>query len=295
MKSPRRGRSSLFKISSLALRRRRYTFDTLPGATRVCLTIALVALIWEASFTIGNPSEYLFPSLHSVIRTAINQWRVLVAHLWVTSYETILGFGLAVVGGIVGAIVLNSSKRLATILLPTILFAQITPKVALAPILLIWLGYGILPKIIISFLISFFPILANAYAGFRSVDTETEELARSMGTGVITYFVRFQFPHALPRIFGGARIAITFAVIGAIVAEFVGSDKGLGYLTLLAARTLNSPLMVTSILVLGLMGILFFYLVGLIERLVIPWHVSQRRPSLMDALESRTVARGVWI
>jgi NitT/TauT family transport system permease protein len=223
----------------------------------------------------------------------MDQWQILVAHLWVTVYETILGFAFAVVGGILAAMVLNSSTRLATILWPTILFAQITPKVALAPILLIWLGYGILPKIIISFLISFFPILANAYAGFRSVDTETEELARSMGCNIVTYFVRFQFPHALPRIFGGARIAITFAVIGAIVAEFVGSDHGLGYLTLLAARTLNSPLMVAAILVLGVMGIVLFYLVGVLERLVIPWHISQRRPSLMDELESRVVARGI--
>ena len=262
-------------------------------AVRIVVMIALLAVIWDASFRIGSSSEYLFPSLPSVVATISHQWRLLLAHLWITGYETILGFGAAVVGGIVGAIILGTSKRLATMLWPTILFFQITPKIALAPILLIWLGYGLLPKIIISFLIAFFPILANAYAGLRSLDTETDELARSMGSGALTYFVRFQFPHALPHIFGGARIAITFSVVGAIVAEFVGSDKGLGYLTLLAARTLNSPLMVTSILVLGVMGILLFHLVGLVERIAIPWHVSQRRSSLTAALESRFVARGL--
>jgi NitT/TauT family transport system permease protein len=267
--------------------------EKLSVSSRTLIGIFLLGGAWEAAYRGGKFSEDLFPSLSSVILTTIEKWPVLAAHLWVTAYETLLGFVCAVIGGVIGAIILNSSRRLATVLWPIILFAQITPKVALAPILLIWLGYGILPKIIIAFLISFFPVLANAYAGFRSVDTETRDLARSMRCSRMTYFLRFQFPYALPRIFGGARIAITFAVVGTIVAEFVGSDRGLGYLTMLAARTLNSSLMVASILVLGLMGIVLFHVVGAIERRMIPWHISYRRQSLVDAVESRSLARGI--
>ena len=125
-------------------------------------------------------------------------------------------------------------------------------------------------KILIAFLISFFPMLINAYAGFGAVDDETAELARSMRVGPWTYFCRFQFPHALPRIFSGARIAINFAVVGAVVGEFVGSDQGLGNLVILAARLLNSPLMFSAIVMLMAMGALFFFSVGMMERWTIP-------------------------
>ena len=163
------------------------------------------------------------------------------------------------------------------ILWPSVLFAQITPKVAIAPLLLLWLGFGIELKVLIAFLISFFPILINAHAGFQSIDEETAELARSMGVKGLRYFVRFQFPHALPQIFSGARIAINFALVGAVVGEFVGSDQGLGNLIILAARLLNSPLMFSTIIALMGMGALFYFSVGMLERWMIPWHVSYRR------------------
>jgi NitT/TauT family transport system permease protein len=193
----------------------------------------------------------------------------------------------------IGAIILSLSPRVAAALWPSILFAQITPKVAIAPLLLVWLGFGPLPKIVIAFLISFFPILANAYAGLQSIDTETEELARSMHASRLRYFLSFKLPHSLPRILSGARIAITFAIVGAIVAEFVGSDAGLGYLVILAARTLDSSLMLCSIVVLAVLGIGFYGVIVLGERLLIPWHVSRRRAALRELAETRAVAGGL--
>jgi NitT/TauT family transport system permease protein len=234
-------------------------------------------LIWELIWLVARPPDYLLPPLHSVLAYLFNQWEVLLRHAYVTAYETLLGFIAAVAVGIAGAFILNAFPRLAPVLWPSVLFAQLTPKVAIAPLLLLWLGFGIESKVLIAFLIAFFPILINAYAGYGSIDHEAAELASSMGVRRLTYFARFQFPHALPRIFAGARIAINFAVVGAVVAEFVGSDRGLGNLVILATRLLNTPLLFSAIIVLMGMGALFYFSVGMVERWMIPWHVSHRR------------------
>jgi NitT/TauT family transport system permease protein len=250
-----------------------------PGSTalRVVAYIVVLGLVWEVATVLLRPPDYLLPPLHSVLAYCFAQWQVMLKHAGVTARETLLGFGAAIAGGIAVAFVLDHFPRVAMILWPSVLFAQITPKVAIAPLLLLWLGFGIESKVLIAFLISFFPILINAHAGFQSIDEETAELARSMGVRGLRYFVRFQFPHALPRIFSGARIAINFALVGAVVGEFVGSDQGLGNLIILAARLLNSPLMFSTIIALMGMGALFYFSVGMFERWMIPWHVSYRR------------------
>jgi NitT/TauT family transport system permease protein len=250
-----------------------------PGSTalRVVAYIVVFGLVWEVATFLLRPPDYLLPPLHSVLAYCFAQWQVMLKHAGVTAHETLLGFSAAVAGGIAVAFVLDRFPRVAMILWPSVLFAQITPKVAIAPLLLLWLGFGIESKVLIAFLISFFPILINAHAGFQSIDEETAELARSMGVRGLRYFVRFQFPHALPRIFSGARIAINFALVGAVVGEFVGSDQGLGNLIILAARLLNSPLMFSTIIALMGMGALFYFSVGMFERWMIPWHVSYRR------------------
>jgi NitT/TauT family transport system permease protein len=252
------------------------------SAVRIIAFVIAVALIWELACVVLKPPDYLLPPMHSVLFYFSDQWPSLLKHTRVTAYETLLGFSSAVVGGIAAAYVLQRFPRVASLLWPSVLFAQITPKVAIAPLLLLWLGFGIESKVLIAFLISFFPMLINANAGFGSIDEETAELARSMRVRPGTYFVRFQFPHALPRIFSGARIAINFSVVGAVVGEFVGSDQGLGNLVILGARLLNSPLMFSAIIMLMGMGALFFYSVGMIERWTIPWHVSYRRASQAD-------------
>lgn len=246
-------------------------------ALRVAAYILFFGFVWEVATLLFQPPDYLLPPLHSVLAYCIDQWQLMLKHAGVTAYETLLGFAAAVVGGVSVAFLLDRYPRVAMVLWPSVLFAQITPKVAIAPLLLLWLGFGIESKVLIAFLISFFPILVNALAAFRSIDEETVELARAMGVGGLRYFARFQFPHALPRIFSGARIAINFALVGAVVGEFVGSDQGLGNLIILAARLLNSPLMFSTIIALMAMGAFFYFSVGMFERWMIPWHVSYRR------------------
>ena len=257
-----------------------------PASTALHVVAYIIAfgLIWEIGTVLLQPPDYLLPPLHSVLAYCVAQWPVMLKHASVTAQETLLGFAAAVLGGIAVAFLLDRFPRVAMLLWPSVLFAQITPKVAIAPLLLLWLGFGIESKILIAFLISFFPILINAHAAFRSIDEETSELARSMGVNGLRYFVRFQFPHALPRVFSGARIAINFALVGAVVGEFVGSDQGLGNLIILAARLLNSPLMFSTIIALMAMGALFYFSVGMFERWMIPWHVSYRRTLQTDKI-----------
>lgn len=243
---------------------------------RIAAYVLVFAAVWEAATIVLQPPDYLLPPLHTVLGYCLTQWQVLLKHAGITAYETLLGFAAALVVGIAIAFVLDRFPRAAMLLWPSVLFAQITPKVAIAPLLLLWLGFGIESKVLIAFLIAFFPILINAHAGFGSIAEETAELARSMGVGFWRYLFRFQFPHALPQIFSGARIAVNFALVGAVVGEFVGSDQGLGNLIILAARLLNSPLMFSTIIALMVMGATFYFSVGLLERWLIPWHVSYR-------------------
>lgn len=273
--------------------RRSMNLSLATRAVLICGVLSIVVLGWKLS-SLLDLRLFLPESSPELAASALAiRTQILLLHGWITAYETVIGFISALAGGLLGAILLRLSPSLASAMWPSILFAQIIPKVAIAPFLLVWLGFGPLPKVIIAFLIAFFPILANAYAGLQSIDSETEELARSMHANGFHYFLNFELPHALPRIFSGARIAITFAVVGAVVAEFVGSDAGLGYLVILAARTLNSGLMLSSIIALALLGIGLYELVAFAERLLIPWHISQRRAAMRELSETRAAAGGL--
>jgi len=160
--------------------------------------------------------------------------------------------------------------------MPAVVMSQTVPKVAIAPILIIWLGFGMLPKIAITFLIAFFPIVISTAVGLKSVETDMLDLVRSMGSSKLKLLLRVRMPTALPHMFAGLKIAICLAVVGAIVGEFVGSDEGLGYLILVSAGALDGPMTWAALVLLVVMGVLLFATVGWIERLVIPWHVSIR-------------------
>jgi NitT/TauT family transport system permease protein len=253
---------------------------------RAILGIIAVGVAWQLIIWVFQPADYLLPPPRTVMDAIVVQRATLAYNSWITAWETILGFGIALVGGIMGAVLLSLSSRLAIVLWPTIMFAQITPKIALAPLLLAWFGFGLLPKMIIAFLMTFFPILLHTYAGFRSIEAEKEELSRSMHASYFGYLFRFQFPHALPHIFSGARVAIALALLGSIVSEFVGSDKGVGYVLLIASTNLDTPLLIAAVIILAVLGVLSFYAVVAIEALVIPWHVLKRARS---ATESQSI------
>jgi NitT/TauT family transport system permease protein len=160
---------------------------------------------------------------------------------------------------------------------PLLVFSQSIPKVAIAPLFVVWFGFGIFPKIISAFLLGFFPVVVSTVMGFKSVEPDMIDLARSMGGSRLQTFFKISLPQALPAIFSGLKVSITLAVVGAVVGEFVGSNSGIGYVLQVANGNFDLPLMFAALVVLSSIGVLLFAAIDVVERLMIPWHASQRQ------------------
>ncbi|MFI6428129.1 ABC transporter permease [Promicromonospora sp. NPDC050880] len=241
----------------------------------VAVLLALFALWWFVAWRELVPA-YLVPSPGAVAETMAAEWPMLLEHTWVTTLETIVGFVLAAVIGVAAAVLLVYSRTAEKSLYPLILFAQVIPKIAIAPILVVWFGFGMTPKIVLAVLIAFFPVVVSAVAGLRSVDPELLEMSATMGASRWKTFRKIRFPGALPQLMSGLKVAVTLAVVGAVVGEFVGADRGLGYVLLLASGNLDAPLLFADLILMSLIGVVLFVLVELLERLLIPWHASRR-------------------
>jgi len=238
--------------------------------------ILVFLAVWEAGVALYKMPAYLLPAPSVIFETFVREFPRLAYHGWVTAYEMLLGYGLAVAVAVPLAIAITSSQRFDSFVMPTLLFFQVVPKVAVAPLFLVWFGVGALPKVLVAFLISFFPIVIDAAVGLRSMSAEMTDLARSMGASRLQVFARFRLPTSLPYLFSGLKVAATLAVAGAVVGEFVGADKGLGYLLLVTNSNMETALMFATIVALTIIGLVFFYAVELLEALLIPWHVTHR-------------------
>ena len=253
-----------------------------PGTARFISALMPLAgfgallLVWLFITTVFKIPDYLLPSPVAVVRRVSLEWRILLSQTSYTLIEIVAGFLGGILIGIPMAFAVVLSRPVERIVLPMVVASQAIPKVAIAPILVIWLGFGLFPKIVISFLIAFFPILVSTITGLKSVETEMIDLVRSMGASTTKIMLRVRLPSALPQIFSGLKVAIALAVVGAIVGEFVGADRGLGYLLLTATGALDGSLVWAALLVLIGLGILLFQIVAAIERVAIRWHVSVR-------------------
>lgn len=240
------------------------------------LALCSFVVIWEVSVDLFKIPDWLLPP-PSLIAKALWNWRAhLPLHLWTTSYEVIGGFLLATAVGIPLAVLISSSPIIRNILYPILLVFQSVPKVAMAPLLLIYLGYGIQTNVTIGAIVAFFPIVINTTTGLNAVEPELVQLARLVNSSPLQTFWRVRLPWALPYIFSSLKIAISLAVIGAVVGEFVGADKGLGYSIVTASSNMNTALVFGIMVVLALMGIVFFYIVWLIEIIACPWYKPER-------------------
>jgi NitT/TauT family transport system permease protein len=238
--------------------------------------ILVFLAIWELGVHLFGVPAYLMPPPTKVFATFIQEFPKLLYHGWVTTYEMLLGYAMAVAIAIPLAIGITSSHRFDRFITPQLLFFQVVPKVAIAPLFLVWFGVGTTPKVLVAFLISFFPIVIDAAVGLRSMSSEMTDLARSMGATRWQLFARFRLPTSLPYLFSGLKVAATLAVAGAVVGEFVGADKGLGYLLLVTNSNMETALMFATIVALTIIGLVFFYLVEFLEAFLIPWHVTHR-------------------
>ena len=238
--------------------------------------IVTFLLAWQIFVVVYNLPPYLLPSPRAIGNTFYSQLPTLLKNGWVTVYEMLAGYAMAVCVAVPLAIAITSSRRFNEFVMPTMLFFQIVPKVAIAPLFLVWFGVGVTPKILVAFLISFFPIVIDAAVGLRSMSPEMGDLARSMGASRLQVFAQFRLPTSLPYLFSGLKVAATLAIAGTVVGEFVGADKGLGYLLLVTNSNMETPLMFATILALTIIGLVFYYSVELLESFLIPWHVTHR-------------------
>jgi len=246
---------------------------TLPYAL---LTLLALLAIWQSATALFALPAYLLPSPLAILAQITRDWWLLLSHGWITVFEIVTGFAISVLIGVPIAIWVTYSKAFDHAVYPLIVGSQTIPKVALAPLLLAWFGFGMAPKIVIVVLVAFFPIVINSVVGLRGAPLEMLHLARSMGASPTQIFWRFRLPQALPNIFAGMKLATVLAVIGAVVAEFVGADSGLGYLIMIAGANFQIARQFSAIVVLSVVGMIFFWLAGRIERICLPWHVSIR-------------------
>jgi NitT/TauT family transport system permease protein len=252
------------------------TSRTVKSALYPLLGVALIIVAWQLYVHIFTINRIVLPSPLDILQASITHWDALLRESWPTFLESVLGFALAVVIGIPVAVCVATSRVLNLTLYPILIATQSVPKVAVAPIILVWFGLGMQSKLVIAFLVAFFPIVVDTAAGIRATPSGLLELARALRASPLQIFLKIQFPAALPFIFAGAKVAVTLALIGAVIGEFVGSVGGLGNLLLTANSQLDSPLAWAALAWLSVLGILLFAAVVIAERFVVPWPESGR-------------------
>jgi NitT/TauT family transport system permease protein len=233
--------------------------------------VAVILIAWHVYVTAFGINRIVLPGPLDILQASIANWSMLLRESWPTFLESVLGFALAVAIGIPVAVCVANSRILNLTLYPILIATQSIPKVAVAPIILVWFGLGLQSKLVIAFLVAFFPIVVDTAAGMRATPPGLLELARSLRASPLQVFLKVQFPAALPFIFAGAKVAVTLAVIGAVIGEFVGSLNGLGNLLLTANSQLDSPLAWAALVWLSVLGIVVFAAVVVAERLMMPW------------------------
>ncbi len=239
------------------------------------VTLAVLLLIWHFGVMLFKVPPYLIPSVSSVWEVFSAHSPLLIKETLVTSKELIGGFLLAVTTAIPLALCMAYSRSFERLVSPLIVISQAIPKVALAPLLLVWFGFGMFPKILMAAVIAFFPMLISAVVGFKAIEPEVLALSRSMGASPLKVFWMIRLPSALPSIFGGLKLAITFATIGAILGEFIAGDRGLGYLIQSASGSQRTDVLFAGVIVISLLSVGLYYLVEIAERRFIFWHQSQ--------------------
>jgi NitT/TauT family transport system permease protein len=238
-------------------------------------TLLGVLVVWEVAARALRIPAFVMP-LPSAVFSEGWQWRYrFIGHTWVTLYETLGGFALSIVVGVPLAVLIVYSPGMRRALYPLIVLAQSVPKIAIAPVLLLMTGHGEIPKIIVAFLVAFFPVVIDTATGLAATPPELLDLSRSYRASPFKTFVKVRLPMALPFFFAGAKVAITLSVIGAVVGEFVGSDRGLGYVILSATSYWKMELAFSAMIILSLMAIVLFGAVALVERLMCPWLLTE--------------------
>lgn len=241
------------------------------------LSLVLVLVLWEAVVQLFKIPAHLLPRPWAVLNAVVTRWQSIAVNAYHTMIAVLAGYVLAIVVAVPTAILIVLSPRMERLLYPPLIATQSIPKIALAPLFIVWFGFGLTTKVAVTFLICFFPIVVDTIVGLRSIDPALIQLARSMGATPSRIFLKLRLPGALPSMFGGLKVASALAVVGALTGEYIASDSGLGYILLSASGEMNTSLLFGVLIVLSVLAMIFFYAIEILERLLIPWHVSQRK------------------
>jgi NitT/TauT family transport system permease protein len=236
--------------------------------------LAVLCVLWEIFVRVFGIASFLLPPPSMVWQEMASRPGIYWSNSLVTLGGTVAGFLIAAVAGVALGIALVYSKTLRTLLYPIIVVLQTAPKIAVAPLLIVWLGYGLLPKLVMVVSVSFFPIVMSTVAGLSSVEKDLLDMVRMLRGGIVQQFVKIAFPQAMPFIFSGLKVAVTLAVIGEIVAEFVSGNTGLGNVIVVANSEMNVAMAFAALVLLCVMGLALFGLMELLERLLIPWSIE---------------------
>ncbi len=244
------------------------------------VALALILSAWEAysRLVLGAlpGGDRLLPAPTAILAALVANVPLIAPHTWQTLLETAVGFAMALAVGFGFAILIDVSRLLRRAIYPLLVVSQTIPILALAPLLVLWFGFGLLPKVLIVALVCFFPIVVAGADGFLATDPELVRLFRTFGASKWTIFRQVRFPGALPSLFSGVRIAITYSVIGAVWGEYVGAEWGLGIFIQREQHAYQVALVFAAILVIAAMSVGLFLLTSVVERLVIPWHFRGR-------------------
>ncbi len=252
----------------------------MPAAT-LLLTLGV---LWELATHLWDIQAWLLPAPSDIARAAVAARRILGPHTWQTAQETLLGFALALAMGLGLGVLIELSPPVRRAIYPLLVVSQTVPTIAIAPLLAIWLGYGIWPKIIVVGLVCFFPIVVNTADGLRGADPELVDLVRAMGASRRAIFLKVRLPGALPVILTGVKIAITYSVVGAILGEWVGASRGLGVFMLRATNSFRTDWVFASIAITAVLSMALFGLVVAGEHLWLRWYYTARRAERWEDL-----------
>jgi NitT/TauT family transport system permease protein len=245
---------------------RRRVWDLVP-----ILTFVGILLIWGGAVVAFDIPTYLLPGPVEVAEKIVQDAGLLWSNTLVTLYEIVLGFAITIVVAIPCGLFIALSRPVRQIVYPPVMVMQLVPKIAVAPLFLVWLGFGLESKVLLTVLMTFFPLLISSISGFQILDERLLYLTRSMGASRWQTFRYLRFPAALPVIFAGLKTSATIAATAALVAEFVGANEGLGYLLLQATSTLDITLIFAVLVILTVVGICLNYIVEFIQWLLTPW------------------------
>jgi NitT/TauT family transport system permease protein len=237
--------------------------------------LAIVGL-WYLVILAFDIQPFLLPRPDQILVAFAGHLPILFEHSLVTLLESVGGLGVSIVAGVILAVLIAEVRPFSQAILPWLVVSQAIPKVAVAPLFVIWFGFGLAPKVIIAFFIAFFPIVISTASGLASVSREERDLFRTMTPRLWHLYRYLKIPRALPQFFDGVKVAATLALVGAVVGEFVSAQEGLGYHVLIANRNLQTALMFAGFVALSIVGVLLFYGVVLLERLLVPWHFAEQ-------------------